>query len=321
MAKKRILVCGATGFIGRNVAERLAGRADCEIVGTYFQSEPFSHPQIRLVQADLTNQADVNRVVSGVDIIIQTAAVTTGSKDVIERPYLHVTDNVIMNARILQAAFDKNVPHLIFTSCTVMYPPNLGRPVTEKDVDYDNVYDKYFGAAWMKMYVEKLCAFYARLKRTKFTILRHSNMYGPYDKYDLNRSHVTSATITKVVTNTDGVLPVWGDGTEERDLLYISDLVDFIERVLDTPIKSDYEIYNVGFGRGISIRELVEKVIECSGRSLEIKYDTTKPHIPTKVTLDITKAKTDFGWEPRTSLDEGIKRTMEWYKKELLPAK
>jgi nucleoside-diphosphate-sugar epimerase len=318
MAKKRILICGATGFIGRNVAERLAENDDYEVVGTYFKSAPFSHPKIKLVQADLTSKEDVDRVIPGADMIIQAAAVTTGAKDVVMRPYLHVTDNVIMNARILQAVFDHSVPRFLFTSCTVMYPPNLGRPIKETDVDYDSIYDKYLGAAWMKIYVEKLCLFYSRLMKTKFTIMRHSNMYGPYDKYDLDRSHVTSATITKVVTNTDGVLPVWGDGTEERDLLYISDLVDFIERAVATPERSAFEIYNVGLGKGISVRELVEKVVKVSGKKLAIQYDATKPHIKMNVTLDTSKAKAMFGWEPRTSLDEGLRLTMDWYKKDLL---
>lgn len=317
--KQKIVVLGATGFIGRNVAERLAAREDCEIIGTYFQSKPFSHPNITLVQADLTKKEDADRVLAGADLVIQCAAVTTGSKDVVQRPYLHVTDNVIMNARIMQSAFDNNVPRVQFLSCTVMYPPNLGRPVTENDFQPDAIYDKYFGGAWMKVYVEKLCEFYSRLGKTKFTIIRHSNIYGPYDKYDLDRSHMFSATVTKVVTNTDGTLVVWGDGTEERDLIYVSDLVDFIERAIDVPEKSPFEIYNVGMGKGVSVREVVEKVIAASGKQLTISYDTSKPHIPTHVSLDTTKAKTVFGWEPRTSMEDGIRLTMEWYKKDLLP--
>ncbi|MDO8302062.1 MAG: NAD-dependent epimerase/dehydratase family protein, partial [Sedimentisphaerales bacterium] len=246
MAKKRILVCGATGFVGRNLAERLAERDDCEVTGTYFKTEPYPNPKIKFVKANLTNKEDVDNVVSGADVIVQVAAVTTGAQDVVTRPYIHVTDNAIMNARILQAAFDHNVPHHIFISCTAMYPPNIGRSLVETDLDYGAIYGKYFGGAWTKVYVEKLCEFYSRLKKTKFTVVRHSNVYGPYDKYDLDRSHVFGATITKVVTNTDGTLLVWGDGSEERDLLYVSDLIDFIESAIGTPEKSDFEIYNVG---------------------------------------------------------------------------
>lgn len=320
MAKKKILVCGATGFIGRNVAERLAERDDCEVFGTYYQSAPYSHPRITLMQADLTVKGEADRVVKGMDLVIQTAAVTTGVKDVIARPYLHVTDNVIMNARILQAVFDNAVPRFMFTSCTVMYPPNAGHPVKETELEYDKIYSPYFGGAWMKVYVEKLCEFYSRLNKTKFIIMRHSNIYGPYDKYDLDHSHMFGATMTKALTNTNGAFVVWGDGSEERDLIYVSDLVDFIERVIDTPEKSPFEIYNVGMGKGVSVKEVVEKVIAASGRSLAISYDTSKPHIPTKVSLDTAKAKEAFGWKPRTSLEEGIRLTMEWYKKDLLPS-
>ena len=79
-----------------------------------------------------------------------------------------------------------------------------------------------------KVYVEKMCEFFSRLGKTKHTVLRHSNMYGPHDKYDLEKSHVFGATVTKVMNSTDGKVNVWGTGEEKRDLLYVGDLVDFI---------------------------------------------------------------------------------------------
>lgn len=323
MKKQRILVCGATGFIGRNIAERLAAREDCTVVGTYFESKPYRHQKVYLVRADLTKKEDVDRlVIQGADMIIQCAAVTTGAKDVKERPYIHVTDNRVMNTLLLRSVFEHRVPRFLFVSCTVMYPPNFGRPVTENDVDYNDIYPAYLGGAWMKLAVEKECEFYSQLRdrRTNFTIMRHSNAFGPHDKYDLEHSHMMSATITKVVTNKTGVLPVWGDGTETRDLLYIDDVVDFVERVVETPEPSPFEIYNVGRGQGYPVSEIVEKVIAGSGKDLRIEYDTAAPQIKMSVTIDCSKAKRVFGWEPKVSLEEGIRRTMEWYRKDLVPS-
>src|SRR3954468_18226489 len=95
--KKRVLVCGATGFIGRNIVERLAQYPEYEVVGTYLKSAPYEHPKARLTRADLTNPREVSRVLEGVDVLIQAAATTSGAKDIVNKPYYHVTDNALMN--------------------------------------------------------------------------------------------------------------------------------------------------------------------------------------------------------------------------------
>jgi nucleoside-diphosphate-sugar epimerase len=145
-------------------------------------------------------------------------------------------------------------------------------------------------------------------------VIRHSNTYGPYDKYDLEKSHVFGATITKVMTAEEGSkIIVWGEGKEERDLLYISDLVDFVKIAIDKQ-NSKFELCNTGYGSSVSIDNLVKKIIGYSGKNLAIEYDLTKPSIKTKLCLDITKAKDLFGWSPKISLEDGIKKTLQWYK-------
>lgn len=316
--KKKLLVCGAGGFIGRNMAEYFAAKDEFEVYGTYLKSEPLSNSRVKMIQADLTNKADVKKVVSGMDIIIQAAATTSGAKEISEKPYYHVTDNAIMNSLIFRAAFDFNVAHVIFFSCTVMYQtkdqPFLDVPVKETDYDANKeIHPKYFGVGWTKVYLEKVCEFYSRIGKTKYTVLRHSNIYGPYDKYDLERSHVFGATVTKVLTAKDGKLVVWGEGKEERDLLHVDDLVEFVDVAIRKQ-QGQFGLYNVGQGSSVSVRELVEKVIKHSGRELNIEYDTSKPSIPTKLAVDCSKAKEEFGWVPKISLDEGIQKTLAWHK-------
>jgi len=312
MKKQKILICGATGFIGRNIAERISQRDDMEVFGTYLKSEPLLDPKINMIHADLRKEEDVNSVVKGMDVIVQTAATTTGSKDVIERPYIHVTDNAVMNSLLLRAAFDNSVSHFIFPSCTVMYQPSDSL-VKEEDFNH-NILPNYFGVGNTKVYIEKMCEFFSRLGRTKHTVMRHSNIYGPYDKFDLEKSHVFGATVTKVMTAPDGSdILVWGTGEEERDLLYVSDLVNFVESAMEKQ-QAQYKLYNVGYGSSISVRDLVGKIIHHSGKNLGLKFDPTKPTIKTKLALDSSKAKEDFGWSPQVSLDEGIRKTIDWYK-------
>ena len=119
---QKVLVCGATGFIGRNLVDRLARRADLEIHGTWFSQRPFDAPDVRWHEADLRRVEHVARVVPGFDIIIQAAATTSGARDIVERPYIHTTDNAVMNSLLLRAAYDAKVRHFLFFSCSVMYP-------------------------------------------------------------------------------------------------------------------------------------------------------------------------------------------------------
>jgi nucleoside-diphosphate-sugar epimerase len=146
--------------------------------------------------------------------------------------------------------------------------------------------------------------------------LRHSNIYGPWDKFDLERSHVFGATMTKVLTARDGKIVVWGDGSEGRDLLYVSDLVDFVELSLKRQ-ERQFELTNVGLGKAISVKDLVQQLIDASGKSLRIEYDATKPSLKTKLCLDVTKARETLGWAPKVSLEQGIRLTMQWYREHL----
>lgn len=314
MKKKKVLICGATGFIGRNIAERLAKNDAYELYGTYFKSQPLDCPGMSMVKADLTNGADVERAVKGMDLIIQASAATSGVKDIVAKPYYHVTDNAVMNSLILRSAYENSVPALLFFSCTIMYQSSE-LPVKETDFDANAaMHANYFGAAWTKVYIEKMCEFYSRLGRTKFTVLRHSNIYGPYDKFDLEKSHVFGATMAKVMAAKDNRIVVWGNGEEERDLLYVSDLVGLVQKAIDRQ-SLPFELYNAGCGSSIAVKALVEKIIAHSGKKLKIEYDLTKPSIKTKLCLDISKAQKAMGWLPKVSLDEGIQKTLEWYER------
>jgi nucleoside-diphosphate-sugar epimerase len=310
--KRRVLVCGATGFIGRNAVERFTGRADAEVVAVYHKRPPFEHPEVTWVQADLTKAVDVERVVEGVDIIVQAAATTSGSKDIVTRPYLHVTDNAVMNSLLFRAAFEKGVRHVLFFSCTVMYPSG---DLLLKEGDFDaneEIHPRYFGVGWTKVYTEKLCEFYSRIGDTKYTVIRHSNVYGPHDKFDLERSHVFGATITKVMT-AEREIVVWGSGEEARDFLYVDDLMDFLDLALVRQ-HAPHALYNVGSGIAVSVRDLVDKIVVASGRELEVRNDLSQPTIPTSLCLDCGKARQELGWSPKVSLKEGIRRTIAWWR-------
>ena len=141
--KQKILICGATGFIGRNMLESFIQNDNFDIRAVWHKDSDFTefhNGNVEWVYADLTKAEDVKKVVDGVDIILQYAAVTTGVKDVINKPYIHVTDNAVMNSLLLREAFEQKVKHFIFPSCTVMYQSS---DVPMKESDFDESVDLY----------------------------------------------------------------------------------------------------------------------------------------------------------------------------------
>ncbi|MGB8852055.1 MAG: NAD-dependent epimerase/dehydratase family protein [Pirellulales bacterium] len=306
-----VVVCGATGFIGRNIAERLAQRTDVCVRGIWHSRPPFNHPRIEWHRADLCKADDVDRVVSGADVVIQAAATTSGAKDIVSRPYIHVADNAVMNSLLLRAAFEHHVGHFVFFSCTVMYPSS-NVPLAEEDFDAAaGIHPRYFGVGWTKVYVEKMCEFYAGLGRTRHAVIRHSNIYGPHDKYDPDRSHVFGATVRKVMTAKDKVV-VWGSGEEARDLLHVDDLVRFVELAVDRQ-REPFLLLNCGAGKAVAVKDLVAAMVRISGRSLEVDHDLSQPTIKTSLCLNCDKAGRTLGWAPVVALDDGIRRTLAWY--------
>jgi GDP-L-fucose synthase len=299
----KILVLGHAGFIGSNILKHFGNNKEDSIVYLY-------------EKVDLTNEEGVNGLFNGLnpDIVIHCAAETTNSKDVIHAPWKHVTSNVIMNALVFEACHRYKVKHCIFMSCSVMYQP---KDYPQKESYWnpgEELYPAYFGVGHMKVYSERLCEFYSRLGVCKFTVIRNSNVFGPKDKFHPDKCHVVAATIKKVVDATDSI-EVWGDPVNQakRDIIYVEDVVTLVDKIIEKQI-TPFERFNCGQGKAYSVSDIVNLVQKSVGKNLKITYNTSKPNIPTTVILDCEKAKKLLGWEPKVSIEEGLKRTVEWYK-------
>jgi serine/threonine protein kinase len=157
-----------------------------------------------------------------VDVVYHCAASTSNAVDTVVDPLAHVTPNVAMNNFLIDASWRNKVQHYIFLSSNTVYPPKGDKPVVETDFLFDEPYPVYFPVGWMKRYAEVQCELYAKYLpvKMKCTVIRPANLFGPHDKYDFNKCHVTPATIRKVADKMNPI-PVWGDGIEFRDLLYI----------------------------------------------------------------------------------------------------
>jgi len=313
MSRRRVLVCGATGFIGRNLVEALSRRADLEVHAVRFTRPAYQVPGVSWRQADLREAAAVGSLVKGFDVVIQAAATTSGSGDIVARPYIHVTDNAVMNSLLLRACFDAKVGQFVFFSCSVMYQPRE-RPWREDEWDAaQEMHPNYFASGWTKLYIEKMCEFFSRQGVTRHTVIRHTNVFGPHDKFDLKRSHMFGASVTKAMTSTNGRVVVWGSGEEARDLLYVDDLVRFVELAMDRQ-RTAYEMLHASAGHAVQVKDAVARIVRASGRDLRIEHDLEGPTIRTSFALDSRRAKQLLDWEPQVSFDEGVRRTVDWWR-------
>jgi GDP-L-fucose synthase len=292
----RILVTGSTGLIGSNLHKRLVDDG-CDVIG------------VSTKDGDLTDAKFCNDITKDVDVVFHCAAVTSGAKVMDDSPLSHITPNIVMNALLMEACHNNGVKKFIFMSSSVVYPYTGNIPNNEEEFTYGDIYEKYESVGWMKRYTEKLCETYSKFGM-ECIVVRPSNIYGPGDKFD-ERSHVLPATIMKVVDK-QNPLVVWGNGEDVRDFIYIEDFVDACITIMKKVDK--YSIWNVGNGVATSVIEIVKLCQEIEMSWSDITYNRWAPTmIPIRL-LDVNKMKTELGWEAKTNISEGLRKTIDWYK-------
>ncbi len=309
--RQKILILGSTGFIGTNLFNLLSKSDNYDIYTTFhIRKTPFHNVNHQYL--DLFNLPTNTNIFDGFDTVIQCAAITGGIKDASLRSCAYLTRNAIINSLIFEQLFESNVKHFIFLSCSVMYHDSIF-PLREIDFDADKIDSNYFGGAWNKIYFEKICEYFSRFNRIRFTVIRHSNCYGPWDNFDLSSGHAIAANVVKIAKAAKNeVITIWGQGEEKRDFLFVEDLCQFLKLVINNcPHK--FEIYNIGSGQMISINETVKLIIQISGKKLETSHDLSQPSNPVSFCLDCTKAKNDFNWVPKTNILDGLKISYQWF--------
>jgi len=305
----RVLVLGGTGFIGNNVLNYLRAHTDYDLYATYNNRLPDDTSFATWHKVNFLKD-DFRHIFEGIDVAIVCAAVSSGAKDIVERPDIFVTDNTLINHAIFSNATEAGVSHVLYPSCSVMYQ-SCDRIQTETDVDVSKIYPRYQGGASMKLYAEGLCKFYAETTKTRFTVFRHTNTYGPLDKFDLGRSHVLAASILKSYIESE-TYTIWGDGQEKRDFVYVDDLCALVLMIINKP-PNNFELVCAGSESMISIAELVKTILSIRGIKKEISYDVTAPSLPVNICLSHAKASTLYGWYPKVDIVSGLTRTINWY--------
>ena len=310
---KKVLVAGATGLIGSSLLTRLLAEG-AQVRATLHRREPLIvDSRIEYLRCDLTQGADCRRSVEGMQIVFLCAANTSGAATIAATPMVHVTPNILINSQMLEAAYEAQVEKFVWLSSTVAYPVSE-KPMREEQMFEGEPFDKYYFAGWAKRFTEILCRMYGEKLARKMTtiVLRPTNVYGPNDDFEFATSHVLPAFIRKSVERWDP-FEVWGDGSEVRDLIHVDDMVDAM--VLAAERLDSYAAINIGMGKGYTVREILDRVLELDGfRDARVTYNCDRPTmIPVRL-IDTSRAEKLLGFKARVGLEEGLRRTIDWYR-------
>ena len=309
----RVLVTGGSGFIGTNYL-KFVNKKDYKLKATYYENNNFYKVEnVEYVKSNLENLSECKEVCKNIDIVIMCAANSSGAAIMERTPLVHLTPNIRMNLNMLEAAYEAGIKKFIFISSNTVYP-HVDYAVKENDTNY-KFFEKYHVVGWMKKFTEEVCEIYSNKIKNKMTtiVIRPGNLYGPYDKFDEEKSKVIASLIRKIVEKQDPII-VWGDGNDLKDFLYIEDFVRALDKIVENI--NDYQVLNIASGKGITIKEILKKIITIeSAEYLNIKFDSTKPTMIPKRLIDISKSKEIINFEPSINMQDGLRKTIDWYKK------
>jgi nucleoside-diphosphate-sugar epimerase len=305
-SEQQIIVTGGAGFVGRHLVKYL------ETLGTGKIIVPRSK-QYDLREKEAVEQLFVDH--PGTTIVIHLAATVGGIGANRVNPGSFFYDNIMMGSLLLEQARLANVNKFVGIGTICEYPKFTPVPFKEEDLwaGYPEETNAPYGIAKKAMLVQGMA--YHQQYGMNVLHLLPTNLYGPGDNFDLQTSHVIPAIIRKVQEAQDRgetQITLFGDGSPTREFLYVKDAARGI--ALATANYNSPDPVNLGSGLEISIRDLAELITDLMEFDGEILWDTSKPNGQPRRNVDVTRAKNEFGFEAKTSFEDGIRELIEWYK-------
>lgn len=308
LENKRVLVTGGGGFLGRHVVERLRTK-ECKSIFV-----------VRSCEFDLTSEEEVKRLYTShpADVVIHLAGLVGGIGPNKLYPATFFYQNIMMGVLTMHYAWKSGAERFVCAGAGCGYPENAPLPLKEESfwTGFPQKESYAYSLAKRMLHVQSM-AYWAEYQFPSVVTIP-GNIYGPYDNFDLENAHVIPALVRKFVEATerdDGrgrEIVIWGSGKATRDFVYAGDVADGMIAAIETYDGS--ELVNLSAGREHSVREVVDALTSTTGFRGKIVWDSSRPEGQSRRLFDINKAQRELGYQAVTSLYDGLKLTVDWYR-------
>lgn len=326
---KKVLVTGGAGMIGSNLVKRIErnGLGAVKVADNLWRGkrEYLCDEEGQFVidmnkdflEVDLRNPEACRQAVRGIEEVYHLADVVAG----IDYVFSHQTDvfhdNLTINSNMLKAAAEEGVERFVYVGTACSYPKAKqfgveAPPLVEEDMfpaDPESAY------GWSKLVGELQTLLYGQETSMMTGVLRFHNVYGPPTDFSSERSQVIPSLIAKAILYPKYDFQVWGSGSQGRSFVYVDDIIDSLLLAMDMGLNQG--VIQIGTDRCTSVRELAETIVAISGKKIQIQYDLSKPEGDIGRCGDCRKAEKILGWKPKISMEEGLKKTYKWIKRQI----
>lgn len=311
----RVYVAGHRGMVGGAIVRQLAARKIETISRTH-------------AELDLTNQAAVADffATEKPDAVILAAAKVGGIHANNSYPAEFIYQNLMIEANVIHQSYLNGVERLLFLGSSCIYPRASAQPMRESTLLTSPLEPTNEPYAIAKIAGIKLCESYNRQYGTDYRSVMPTNLYGPGDNFDSENSHVLPGLIRRfheAVQSGANEVIIWGTGTPRREFLYVEDMADASLFLFDLDsatyrenTRSMLSHINIGYGEDVTIAELAQLIAEVTGFTGKLVFDSTKPDGTMRKLMDVS-ILTSMGWMPKTKLSDGVRKTYNWYKKNM----
>lgn len=311
--KKRVLVAGAGGFIGHHLVKYLKKK------GYWIRGADIKYPEyektsadefllldLRTKEATLQATRDINHVYN-----LASNMGGVGFMEIVHAELMH--DNILIDVNLLEASYRNGVKNFFYPSSALVYPNFTKNAELREEDAYPAQPGSEYG--WQKLFTERLCQDYYTDYGFETRVARFHNIYGPLGVYDGGREKSPAALCRKIALAKDGEeIEVWGDGKQLRSYCYVNDCIVGIYKLMQSDI---HQPINIGSNRAVSINEFIDILSAIAGKKVKKRYDLTKPQGVRSRNSDNTLIRKLLNWEPSTLLEDGLRETYSWIKKQV----
>lgn len=302
MENKKVWVAGHRGMVGSAIVRRLE-RENCQILTVPRQDCDLSDPQA------VNQWMGDNKP----DMVVLAAAKVGGILANDTYPVDFLYENLALQNNVIRSSHDHGVEKLLFLGSSCIYPKMAPQPITEDSLLTGLLEPTNEWYAIAKIAGIKLCQAYMKQYGNRFVSAMPTNLYGPYDNFDLQSSHVIPALMRKAhraKKASESGMEIWGTGTPLREFLHVDDLADASVYVLQN--YEDFEHINIGSGSDMSIADVAKMVMDVVGLKGDLRHDLSKPDGTPRKLMSAAKLR-GYGWEPKIALRGGLAQTYEWF--------